>query len=218
MNLIITGLPGVGKGTQADKIVEKYKVKHLSTGNLFRAEIATGSPLGLELKEILDAGDLVPDELTIKIFRSELNKPDYANGFLLDGFPRTIGQAEAFGKMLEEDNIKLDGVIALELDEDIIIERIVNRLVCLKCGSTFHTIFVKPKVEGICDNCGEELHQRPDDALDAVNNRLDVAKNQTIPVIEYYEELGQVNHIAMDKNDSTEVVFTKIEDILDSKL
>ncbi len=218
MNLIITGLPGVGKGTQADKIVEKYNVKHLSTGNLFRAEIATGSKLGLELKEILDAGDLVPDELTIKIFKSELNKPEYANGFLLDGFPRTIAQAEAFGEMLKEDDIKLDGVIALELDEEVIIERIVNRLVCLKCGSTFHTIFVKPEVEGICDNCGEPLHQRPDDTLDAVQNRLEVARSQTLPVIEYYDNLNAVEYIKMVKEDSTEEVFSKIEKVLDAKV
>ncbi len=218
MNLIITGLPGVGKGTQADKIVDKYNVKHLSTGNLFRAEIATGSKLGLELKEILDAGNLVPDELTIKIFRSELNKPDYANGFLLDGFPRTIGQAEAFAEMLKKDNIKLDGVIALELDEDVIIERIVNRLVCLKCGSTFHTIYVKPSVDGICDNCGESLHQRPDDSLEAVTNRLEVAKSQTVPVIEFYEELSLVDHIKMSKEDSTDAVFSNIEKALGNRV
>ncbi len=218
MNLIITGLPGVGKGTQADKIVEKYNVKHLSTGNLFRAEIATGSELGLELKGILDAGNLVPDELTIKIFKNEVKKPEYDNGFLLDGFPRTKAQAEALDKMLKEENIILDGVIALELDEEVIIERIVNRLVCLKCGSTYHKIYVKPDVENICDNCGEELHQRADDKLEAVENRLSVAKSQTLPVIEYYENLDAVDFIKMDKSDSTDEVFVKISSVLDAKV
>lgn len=217
MNLLITGLPGVGKGTQADKIVEKYGVKHLSTGNLFRAEIATKSELGSELKVFIDAGNLVPDELTIKIFKNELLKPEYANGFLLDGFPRTIAQAKSLVEMFEQENITLDAVIALELDEDVIIERIVNRLACLKCGSTYHKLFLKPVADGICDKCGEKLVQRNDDTLEAVTNRLEVTNAQTVPVIEFYEKLNLVKTIKMQSTDSVDIVFSKISGELGAK-
>ncbi len=215
MNLIITGLPGVGKGTQANKIVEKYDVKHLSTGDLFRNEIKKNSDKGQELKKYMDAGNLVPDKLTIEIFKNELVKPIYKNGFLLDGFPRTLEQSRAFDEMLVDANIKLDGVIALDLAEDIIIERITNRLVCPKCGKTYHKLYIKPKKTDYCDVCDMKLIQRSDDKLEAIENRLKIANSQTKPVIDHYNEKNLVNFITMKKTDDTNVVFSMIENVLD---
>lgn len=214
MNLLITGLPGVGKGTQSEKIVSEYGVKHLSTGDLFRSEISQKTSLGLEAKGYIDQGQLVPDEVTIKMLKSELSKEEYKNGFLLDGFPRTIAQAEFLNKMLEESNMKLDGVIALDLDEEVIIERLVNRLVCPKCSASYHKLFVKPAVEGICDKCGAELVQRDDDKLESITKRLSVAKEQTLPVVDFYEELGKVYSIKMAKEDTEAQVFDKIKRVL----
>ena len=215
MNLLITGLPGVGKGTQSENIVKKYNVKHLSTGNLFRNEIASKSDLGKELASYMNEGKLVPDELTINILKKELNKPDYESGFLLDGFPRTIAQAKALDEMLESNNITLNKVINLDLNEEVIIERLVNRMFCPNCQATFHKIFIKPQVDGICDNCGTELVQREDDKIESVTNRLEIAKEQTLPVVEYYNSKNMVTTIEMDSNDSEEVVFTKITKALD---
>lgn len=214
MNLLITGLPGVGKGTQSEKIVSEYGVKHLSTGDLFRSEISQKTSLGLEAKGYIDQGQLVPDEVTIKMLKSELSKEEYKNGFLLDGFPRTIAQAEFLNKMLEESNMNLDGVIALDLDEEVIIERLVNRLVCPKCSASYHKLFVKPAVEGICDKCGAELVQRDDDKLESITKRLSVAKEQTLPVVDFYEELGKVYSIKMAKEDTEAQVFDKIKRVL----
>ncbi len=215
MNLLITGLPGVGKGTQSENIVKEYGVVHLSTGNLFRAEISNKTDLGVEAKGYIDNGQLVPDELTIKMLEKELLSEKYSAGFLLDGFPRTIAQAEFLDKMLVENNIKLDGVIALDLNEDIIIERLVNRLVCPKCQSTYHKIFVKPTVEWVCDNCQTELVQREDDKLESIQKRLAVANEQTMPVVEYYRNQGKVLDVKMEKEDTESQVFDKIKRVLD---
>ncbi len=210
MNLLITGLPGVGKGTQSDLIVEKYNVVHLSTGDLFRAEIGGKTELGLEAKNFIDQGQLVPDEVTIKMLASELSKEKYQSGFLLDGFPRTINQAQYLDKMLEEKGLTLDGVIALDLAEEIIIERLVNRLVCPKCGTSYHKLFAKPTAEWICDKCGTELIQREDDKLESITKRLAVAKEQTLPVVDYYQEQGKVYNINMTKDNTVSEVFDKI--------
>lgn len=214
MNLLITGLPGAGKGTQSENIVKQYGVVHLSTGDLFRHEISNKTDLGLEAKSFIDNGQLVPDQLTIKMLEKELLQEKYSNGFLLDGFPRTIAQAEFLDKMLVENKINLDGVIALDLAEDIIIERLVNRLYCPKCSSTFHKIFVKPQVEGICDKCGTELIQREDDKLESIKKRLAVANEQTMPVVDYYREQNKVFDIKMAKEDTETQVFDKIVEVL----
>ncbi len=214
MNLLITGLPGVGKGTQSENIVKEYGVVHLSTGNLFRAEISNKTDLGVEAKGYIDNGQLVPDELTIKMLEKELLNEKYSTGFLLDGFPRTIAQAEFLDKMLVENNINLDGVIALDLDEKIIIERLVNRLVCPKCQSTYHKLYVKPAVEWVCDNCQTDLVQREDDKLESIQKRLAVANEQTMPVVEYYRNQGKVLDVKMEKEDTESQVFDKIKRVL----
>ncbi len=215
MNLLITGLPGVGKGTQSEYIVEKYGIVHLSTGNLFRNEIGNKTELGIEAKGYIDQGQLVPDELTIKMLEQEIKKDKYQNGFLLDGFPRTIAQAEFLDQMLTENTLNLDGVVALELDEEVIIERLVNRLVCPKCQVTYHKLYVKPEVEWICDKDGTELIQREDDKLESIEKRLAVAKEQTMPVINHYQAQNKVFTIKMTKSDTEAQVFDKICKVLD---
>ncbi len=217
MNFLITGLPGVGKGTQSENIEKKYKAKHLSTGNLFRGEIKSGSELGKELSSYMNSGQLVPDELTIKILASEIKKSTYDNGFLLDGFPRTIKQAIFLDEMLDSNGLKLDAVIALHLDENVIINRLTNRLFCPNCQSIFHKLFSPPKVENICDKCGHELEQREDDKMSSVTKRLEVAKNQTLPVIEHYEKTKLVLNINMNNSDSEQEVFSKITTLVDGE-
>ncbi len=214
MNLLITGLPGVGKGTQSENIVKEYGVVHLSTGNLFRSEISNQTELGIEAKNYIDQGQLVPDELTIKMLEQEIKKDQYKNGFLLDGFPRTIAQAEFLDKMLADNGLNLDGVIALDLDEEVIIERLVNRLVCPKCQASYHKLFIKPAVEWVCDKDGTELIQRDDDKLESIEKRLAVAKEQTMPVVDYYQAQNKVFSIKMTKSDTESQVFDKIRKVL----
>ncbi|MBL0701662.1 MAG: nucleoside monophosphate kinase [Spiroplasma sp.] len=217
MNFLITGLPGVGKGTQSENIEKKYNAKHLSTGNLFRGEIKSGSELGKELSSYMNGGLLVPDELTIKILAAEIKKPEYNDGFLLDGFPRTINQAVFLDEMLDSNDLKLDAVIALHLDESTIISRLTNRLFCPNCQSVFHKIYSPPKVENVCDKCGHTLEQRDDDKLTSVTKRLEVAKSQTLPVIEHYEKVKLVININMNDNDSEQNVFSKITNLIDGE-
>lgn len=211
MNLLITGLPGVGKGTQSENIEATYKAKHLSTGDLFRNEIKSESELGLELADYINKGLLVPDELTIKILEAELSKVEYNSGFLLDGFPRTVDQAKFLDQMLEEKNISIDAVIALDLDEQIITSRLVNRRICSKCGASYHLLYVKPKLDGFCDNCNGELIHRADDTVESIQKRLDVAKEQTLPVVEYYKKQNKVLPILIKDSDSKDDVFDLIK-------
>lgn len=211
MNMLIMGLPGVGKGTQADRIVSEYNVSHISTGNMFRKEMSTDSKLGNELSSFINSGKLVPDELTIRLLKNEIEKPEHKNGFLLDGFPRTIVQAQSLNEMLKSNNIKLDCVISLEIDEEIIIERLVNRVVCPSCGSSFHNLYVKPIVEGICDKCGDKLITREDDKIENIKTRMTVAKEQTIPVIDFYKKLNMVNTIKLNDHETADEVFNKIK-------
>ena len=198
MRIILMGPPGAGKGTQAALLVDHYKIPHISTGDMFREAIKQGTPLGLKAKEYMDAGALVPDEVTIGIVADRLAQPDCANGFLLDGFPRTAAQADALAKILSDLNISLDGVVNIEVPEEVLLERLTGRRVCKQCAATFHTVFNPPKVEGICDKCGGELFQRSDDTIETAQNRLRVYNEQTEPLIAYYSRQGLLKRIEGD--------------------
>ena len=192
MRIILMGPPGAGKGTQAALIKEAYQIPHISTGDMFREAIKNETPLGKEAKSYMDRGELVPDSVTIGLVKERLSQDDCKVGFLLDGFPRTIPQAEALDEILKELNIVLDAVINIEADDSILIDRIVGRRVCPNCKAGYHVKNLKPKVEGICDICGEKLVQRKDDTEETVKNRLDVYAKQTKPLLDYYNNFGLV--------------------------
>lgn len=192
MNIILMGLPGAGKGTQAEKIVANYSVPHISTGDMFRLAIKEQTPLGVEAKSYIDRGELVPDEVTIGIVKERLAQPDCDKGFLLDGFPRTIEQAEALDKLLTDLNKKVDKVINIEVPTDILIDRLAGRYICPECGTTYHKLFNPPKVEGICDKDGATLYQREDDKPETVKNRLAVNIKQTQPLLDFYSAKDNV--------------------------
>lgn len=189
------GLPGAGKGTQAEKIVEKYQIPHISTGDMFRQAIKEGTELGLKAKSFMDQGELVPDEVTIGIVRERLSKDDCKKGFLLDGFPRTVAQAEALESILSDLNKKIDYVINIQVDTNILMDRLTGRRICKSCGATYHLVFNPPKVEGVCDKCGGELYQRHDDTAETVQNRLEVNMKQTQPLIDFYSAKGYLRNI-----------------------
>ncbi|AST05793.1 adenylate kinase [Anoxybacillus flavithermus] len=195
MNLVLMGLPGAGKGTQAEKIVEKYKIPHISTGDMFRAAIKEGTELGLQAKSYMDRGDLVPDEVTIGIVRERLSKDDCQNGFLLDGFPRTVAQAEALETLLQQLDRSIDYVINIEVDKSILMERLTGRRICKECGATYHLVFNPPAQAGVCDKCGGELYQRADDNEATVANRLEVNMKQAQPLLDFYEAKGYLRNI-----------------------
>ncbi|WP_461201276.1 adenylate kinase [Anoxybacillus sp. TBDG-1] len=195
MNLVLMGLPGAGKGTQAEKIVEKYKIPHISTGDMFRAAIKEGTELGLQAKSYMDRGDLVPDEVTIGIVRERLSKGDCQNGFLLDGFPRTVAQAEALETLLQQLNRSIDYVINIEVDKSILMERLTGRRICKECGATYHLVFNPPAQAGVCDKCGGELYQRADDNEATVANRLEVNMKQAQPLLDFYAAKGYLRNI-----------------------
>lgn len=195
MKLILMGGPGAGKGTQASPLVEKFHFPHISTGDMFRAAIKNGTELGLKAKTFMDAGGLVPDEVTIGIVAERLAMPDCAEGFLLDGFPRTLPQGVALGQILDRLGMKLDGVINIEVAEDVLIPRLTGRRVCRKCGASYHMIFNKPEQEGVCGQCAGELYQRSDDTVETAKNRLNVYNTQTQPLIDFYQEQGLVKLI-----------------------
>lgn len=186
MRIVLLGPPGAGKGTQAVRLVEKYNIPHISTGDIFRKNLKEKTKLGLKAKEYMDKGLLVPDELVVDIVKSRLMEDDCKEGFLLDGFPRTVEQADALEAELNKLGWKLDGVINIEVKDEVLIDRLTGRLVCRKCGATYHSKFNKPKQEDVCDVCGGELYTRDDDKVETVKNRLDVYKNQTQPLIDYY--------------------------------
>ncbi|MFD5431101.1 adenylate kinase [Kitasatospora sp. NPDC058063] len=191
MRIVLVGPPGAGKGTQAHLLAKTLSIPHISTGDLFRANIGQGTPLGLEAKGYMDAGRLVPDEVTIGMAKDRMLQADAENGFLLDGFPRNLGQAEALDEFLAEKGIKLDGVLDLEVPEDEVVKRIAGRRLCRKNGShVFHVAYNPPKEEGVCDECGGELYQRSDDTEAAVRTRLEVYHTETEPIIGYYKEQG----------------------------
>jgi adenylate kinase len=213
MRAILMGPPGAGKGTQAEMLVEQFKIPHISTGDMFRAAIKEGTPLGLKAKEYMDSGALVPDEVTIGIVADRLAQADCVNGFLLDGFPRTAAQADALTRILSDLNIGLDGVINIEVDDAILLERLTGRRVCKQCGATFHTVFNPPKDQGRCDKCGGELYQRSDDTLETAQNRLKVYNDQTEPLLAYYTEQGLLKRIQGDQEIG--LVFRNILDVLE---
>lgn len=197
MNLLIMGLPGAGKGTQAEFIVKNYGVKHISTGDMFRAAMKNETEMGVLAKSYIDKGELVPDEVTNGIVKERLAQDDIkADGFLLDGYPRTFDQAEALDKMLLELGLKLDAVINIEVNPDILVGRLSGRYICRTCGATYHKIYNPTKVEGTCDVCGgHDLYQRADDVPETVKNRLDVNIKESAPILKHYEELGLVKNI-----------------------
>ncbi|MER7667858.1 adenylate kinase [Kitasatospora sp. NPDC096128] len=197
MRIVLVGPPGAGKGTQAHLLAKTLSIPHISTGDLFRANIGQGTPLGLEAKGYMDAGRLVPDEVTIGMAQDRMLQADAENGFLLDGFPRNLGQAEALDGFLAEQGIKLDGVLDLEVPEDEVVKRIAGRRLCRKNGShVFHVAYNPPKAEGVCDECGGELYQRSDDTEEAVRTRLEVYHTETEPIIDYYAQQGLVATIS----------------------
>jgi adenylate kinase len=191
MNLILLGPPGAGKGTQARRLEESRGLVQLSTGDMLRALVTEGGPLGLEAKDIMAAGKLVPDELVIAMISQRIDKPDVKNGFILDGFPRTVAQAEALDRMLAEKGLKLDAVVEMRVDDAALVERITGRYTCAKCGQGYHETFQKPRVEGICDNCGSsDFKRRADDNAETVTTRLAQYHAQTAPILPYYEARG----------------------------
>ncbi|MET7977273.1 adenylate kinase [Streptomyces mirabilis] len=193
MRIVLVGPPGAGKGTQAVRLAEKLRVPHISTGDLFRANISQQTELGKLAKSYMDAGNLVPDEVTIAMVKDRIEQPDAEGGFLLDGFPRNVQQAEALDQLLETEGIKLDAVLVLEVPEDEVVKRIAGRRICRNDSShVFHVTYNPPKKEGVCDVCGGELYQREDDSEETVRTRLEVYHTQTEPIIAYYKAQGLV--------------------------
>lgn len=213
MKIIMLGAPGAGKGTQAKMIAGKYGIPHISTGDIFRANIKDQTELGMEAKKYMDQGLLVPDELTVKILLDRVAKDDCRNGYVLDGFPRTIPQAQVLDKAVEELNESIDFAVNVDVKDENIIKRMSGRRACLKCGATYHIEHIPPKQEGICDSCGSELVLRDDDKPETVKKRLSVYHEQTQPLIDYYNKKGILREVdgSQDMND----VFNAIVAILD---
>ncbi|CAL9540830.1 adenylate kinase [Streptomyces sp. NPDC057838] len=197
MRIVLVGPPGAGKGTQAAFLAKNLAIPHISTGDLFRANISQGTELGLRAKSYMDAGQLVPDEVTIGMARDRMQQPDAAGGFLLDGFPRNVAQAEALDEMLRDADIKIDAVLDLEVPEDEVVKRIAGRRICRNDSAhVFHVTYNPPAAEGVCDVCGGELYQRDDDREDTVRRRLEVYHTQTEPIIDYYKAQGLVTTVS----------------------
>ncbi len=213
MNLVFMGPPGAGKGTQAAKIVEKYGVVHISTGDMFRAAMKNETPLGVEAKKYVDNGLLVPDSVTNGIVKERLAQDDCKNGILLDGFPRTVDQAKALEVIMEELNTQIDYVVSLDVKEEFLIARLTGRRMCPSCGASFHMVFSKPKVEGICDVCGTDLYQRKDDNEESAQVRLSEYRSKTQPLFDYYREQNKLYNI--DGAASMDEVFTDIVAVLE---
>ena len=212
MKLLIMGRPGAGKGTQAANIKEYYNIPHISTGDMFRAAIKNQTKLGLLAKSFMDKGQLVPDEVTIGIVQERLLEDDCKKGFLLDGFPRTIAQAEALETFLKANEIVLDAVLDVNVPAEILVRRMVGRRVCKGCGATFHVEFNAPKQEGICDVCGTPLIQRADDTYETANSRLEVYDNNTAPLLDFYNTRGLLKTVNGDQ--ALDKVFEDIKNVL----
>lgn len=215
MNILIMGGPGAGKGTMSAKIVDKFNVNHISTGNIFRSEIGKQTELGLLAKSYMDQGLLVPDEVTNPMVKSFLEKLENKNGFLLDGYPRTIDQAKAFDELTQGTDLAIDKVITLDIPFEELSKRITGRRICKKCDAIFHTTFKPSKVEGVCDECGGELFQRKDDTIESLTTRLDEYKKSTEPVLAYYESKGLLTRI--NANQAIESVWADTLKALEAK-
>lgn len=212
MNIILMGLPGAGKGTQAAIIVEKLHIPHISTGDMFRAAVKEETPLGVEAKSYMDQGALVPDRVTIGIVRDRLGKDDCESGFLLDGFPRTVPQAEALDELLSDFDKEIDHVIYIEVPQEELLSRLTGRRICSNCGTTFHLQFAPPKAEGVCDRCGGSLYQRVDDQEETVAKRLQINQEQTEHLIRYYTKKEKLVRVDGEQpiEQVTGTIFSKI--------
>jgi len=214
LNLIFLGPPGAGKGTQAKMIVDKYNIPQISTGDLMRAAVSSGSSIGDKVKGYMAAGALVPDDLVVDILLDRLSGDDCRDGFILDGFPRTVGQAESLEKALEKRGMKLSGVVAMIVPDEALLKRLTARRICKECSASYHLEFLKPKVDGKCDRCQGELYQRKDDSEEVILNRLKVYHDQTSPLIDFYQKRKKL--YTVDGNKKIEMIFSEICDIIDS--
>lgn len=215
MNLVLMGLPGAGKGTQAQKIVQDFDIPHISTGDIFRAAMKNETPMGLQAKQFIDKGELVPDEVTNGIVAERLSQPDTANGFMLDGFPRNLAQADSLNEMLAAADRKLDAVVNIHVNPDVLVERLSGRFICRECGATYHKLYNMPKVADTCDVCGgHEFYQRDDDKPETVKNRLDVNIKLNTPLIDFYEKQGVLHNI--DGEQDIEKVYADVKAVLAS--
>ena len=213
MILILLGPPGAGKGTQAKRMVGDYDILHISTGDIFRENIKNETELGKQVKDILARGDLVSDDLTNGLVFKRLEQSDCANGFLLDGYPRNIAQAEALDEWLEKNNREVTKVIDIQADPEILIKRISGRRVCPNCGHSYHIMNEPPKVEGVCDECGSDIIQRPDDVEETVKSRIEIYEKQTAPLVDYYENQSKI--LYFDGNQSIEQVYNDVKNSLE---
>lgn len=215
MNLMLMGLPGAGKGTQAEKIVDEYKIPHISTGDIFRAAIKNQTPMGIEAKKYIDKGELVPDEVTNGIVKERLAQDDVKDGFLLDGFPRNMAQAQALEEIGAQLGKPLAGVINIHVDPESLMERLTGRYICRDCGATYHKVFNPTKEEGTCDRCGgHEFYQREDDKPETVKNRLDVNIKMNTPLLDFYAQKDILNEV--NGNQDIDKVFADVKAILDN--
>ncbi len=212
MNVILLGPPGAGKGTQAKMLVEEYQIPQISTGDILRAAVKEGSPLGKEAKACMDKGDLVPDSVVIGIVEERIQQPDCAKGYMLDGFPRTVPQAEALDGMLQNLSSQIDHVVSIEVASEELVGRLTGRRTCRDCGVGFHVMFDPPKQEGVCDKCGGELYQRDDDNVETVTSRLEVYESQTLPLIDYYSAQSKIRPI--DGAGDIKEIFGRVTQVL----
>ncbi|HEX9771425.1 MAG TPA: adenylate kinase [Kiloniellales bacterium] len=215
MNILLLGAPGAGKGTQAKRLQDRYQIVQLSTGDMLRAAVAAGTELGRRAKAIMDAGQLVPDDLVIRMISERIDQPDCAKGFILDGFPRTTAQAEALDAMLAEKGLKLDAVVEIAVDEDVLVERITGRFSCATCGAGYHDTFHRPKREGVCDRCGgTRFVRRDDDNEETVRKRIEAYRAQTAPILPYYQAQGVLQRVdgMADIDSVTAQLYEVLED------